>query len=364
MDHINYQCSMLRYVVRERLIASDPFLLFDIGCALGIDPVWRFFGEDLHAHGFDPLKDEIEELTRHEANPNVHYHATFVGLPPSDPFHVARPASTSGMYFTWGSQLARSSSIYAARLRKQSQSEPPVAAPAVEPASLSPAERRAASVAAAEQWAAQPLATQTIALSEFAGQHGITNVDFVKTDTDGRDLEALASCEPLIRRVGILGFMVECFFNGSQDPTENSFHNVDAFMRRNGFLLYALSANRYSRATLPAPFLYPALYQTVSGQPVWGDMIYLRDGASPDYANVFGDDLSPGKLLKLACLYELFQLPDCAAELIAMRSDRIRTIADPEVLLDLLTPSLRGVQRSYREYLKLFEESVEDFYPN
>jgi hypothetical protein len=364
MDNINYQCPMLRHVVKERLIASHPFLLFDIGCGLGIDPVWRFFGEDLHAHGFDPLKDEIEQLTRNEANPNVHYHAAFVGQPPSDPFHAARVASTSGGYFAWRSQLDRSSSSYAARLRDEAQAEAPITVPPVQPASPTPAERRAASVAAAEQWAAQPLATQTIALSEFAGHHGITNVDFVKTDTDGRDLEALASCEPIIRRAGILGFMVECFFNGSQDPTENSFHNVDAFMRRNGFLLYALTANRYSRATLPAPFLYPALYQTVSGQPVWGDMIYLRDGASPDYAKVFGDDLSPGKLLKLACLYELFQLPDCAAELIAMRSDRIRTLVNPEVLLDLLTPSLRGVRRSYREYLKLFEESVEDFYPN
>ena len=64
MDHVNYQSLMLRHIVTERLIASDPFTLFDVGCSLGIDPVWRFFGEDLHAHGFDPLKDEIEELTR------------------------------------------------------------------------------------------------------------------------------------------------------------------------------------------------------------------------------------------------------------------------------------------------------------
>ena len=73
--------------------------------------------------------------------------------------------------------------------------------------------------------------------------------------------------------------MIECYFTGSDDPTENSFHNVDAFMRQNGFPLYSLSINRYSRAALPAQFLYPALYQTGSGQPIWGDMVYFRDGA-------------------------------------------------------------------------------------
>jgi hypothetical protein len=167
----------------------------------------------------------------------------------------------------------------------------------------------------------------------------------------------------VVRRANVLGFMIECYFTGSDDPTENSFHNVDAFMRQNGFLLYALSANRYSRAALPAPFLYTALYQTVSGQPAWGDMIYLRDAASIDYEAVWGQALSVTKLLKLASLFELFQLSDCAAELIVVHRDRIRELIDPEVLLNLLTPRLRGVERSYRDYLRLFESDVEKFFP-
>jgi hypothetical protein len=128
--------------------------------------------------------------------------------------------------------------------------------------------------------------------------------------------------------------------------------------------LYALSANRYSRAALPAPFLYPALYQTVSGQPIWGDMIYLRDAASTDYRSVWGEDLSTTKLLKLACLYELFQLPDCAAELIVAHRDRVRPLADPATLLNLLTPRFRDRDRSHDEHLQLFEENVEAFFPS
>jgi hypothetical protein len=348
MDNINYNARMLHWVVEQRLLVGDPFTLFDVGCGLGIDPVWRFFGGDLHAHGFDPQEEECAKLSVQEQNRNVHYHPTFVGLPPSDPFHAGREAarSTRRSYFDPGAHFTRGSS-YVANLRKQAQV-------AITPSS---------SLESTEQWSARRLATGKIALSHFIDEQRITNVDFVKIDTDGGDLEAAASCQSAIRRATILGFMIECCFTGSQDPTENSFHNVDAFMRRNGFVLYALTANRYSRAALPAPFLYPALYQTVSGQPIWGDMIYLRDGASNDYRTVWGDDLSATKLLKLACLYELFQLPDCAAELVLAHRDRLQQLVDPTVLLNLLTPRFRDRDRSYSEYLQLFEEHVDAFFP-
>lgn len=348
MDNVNYNSKMLAFVAKQRLLARDPFTLFDIGCGLGIDPVWRFFWDDLVAYGFDPQEDECARLQAREKSGNIHYHASFVGLPPSDPFHQRRPASgrTGGTYFDPGAQFGRGSS-YAANLRKQ-------AATAVAPTS---------SLESTEQWSERRLSTQKVAIDEFAEHHQIGCIDFVKIDTDGRDLEAAASCGDAIRRTNILGFMIECCFAGSDDPTENSFYNVDAFMRGHGFVLYALTANRYSRAALPAPFLYPALYQTVSGQPIWGDMIYLRDGASKDYRTVWGDDLSVTKLLKLACLYELFQLTDCAAELVLAHQDRIRQMVDPTVLLNLLTPRLRNQDRSYSEYLQLFEDHPDAFFP-
>jgi FkbM family methyltransferase len=332
-------------VVERRLLSSDPFMLFDVGCALGIDPVWRFFGDDLHAHAFDPQEEECAKLEAKESNPNVRYHASFVGLPPYDGFHQVAVHSS---YFQPGSQLDRSSS-FAANRRMQARMAP-VATPA-------------SSLESTEQWSKRALSTRKVSIAEFAAERGINSIDFVKIDTDGHDLEAAASSRDAIQRTDILGFMVECFFAGSGEANENSFRNVDAFMQRQGFALYALTANRYSRAALPAPFLYPALYQTVSGQPVWGDMVYLRDGASKDYRSVWAEDLPVTKLLKLACLYELFQLPDCAAELLLVHGDRLKPVIDPAVLLNLLTPRFHDVERSYDEYLQLFEENPEAFFP-
>lgn len=350
MDNVNYQPKMLMRLVQDRVFASDPFLLIDVGCAMGIHPLWRLFADDLHAHGFDAQEEECARLQSQESNSNIRYHAAFIGLPQSDPFHQNRSGAKHivGTPFSASHQLDRSSTfLAAARKRSQAAAQP------------------SCSRDATEQWQAGRLSPRTVAVSNFVDEHKLTGIDFVKIDTDGRDLEAAVSCRDAIRRTNILGFEIECVFAGTDDTTENSFHNVDAFMRDNGFSLYGLTAYRYSRAALPAQFLYPALYQTVSGQPVWGDMVYLRDGAASDYAAVWGgEELAPTKLLKLACLYELFGLADCAAELIVTHRDKLRDLVDPGLLLDLLTPPLGGVQRSYGDYIRLFEENVEAFLPS
>ncbi len=232
MDNVNYHPKLLLRVVNDRLLAGDPFMLFDIGCGLGLDPVWRFFGDQLHAHAFDPQQAECAKLAAQEKNSHVRYHAAFVGLPSGDPFHAGRaqaePGPHAAEYFSPSAQMLRGSS-FAANARKP------------QPASQEPP----SSLESTEQWATGRLSTRTIAIDDFVAEHDIANIDFVKIDTDGRDLEAAFSGRAAIRRAGILGFMVECFFTGSRDATENSFHNVDGFMRENGFLLYALTANKY-----------------------------------------------------------------------------------------------------------------------
>ena len=183
----------------------------------------------------------------------------------------------------------------------------------------------------------------------------------MKTDTDGSDLEVLRSFEDMIREAGVLGFMVETPYTGSDSETAHTFHNVDPLMKRHGFLLTSISVNRYSRAALPAPFVYPIMAQTVWGQPTSGDLVYLRDGAHPDCAR-YGE-LSPMKLLKLACLYELFLAPDCAAEILVTHRELLSRFVDVERLLDILTPPLDGQAVSYREYLAAFAEDPTRFYP-
>jgi hypothetical protein len=69
------------------------------------------------------------------------------------------------------------------------------------------------------------------------------------------------------------------------------------------------------------------------------------------------------KLLKLACLYEIFALNDCAAELILHLRATLAAHVEPERLLDLLTPLIRRVSHSYADYVNLFRSDVTRFFP-
>jgi FkbM family methyltransferase len=330
---------MLLDIAGGETLADDPLVLIDVGCGLGIDAGWRRFGKHLHAHAFDPQLVEIERLTNEEKNPNVHYHAALVGLPADHPVAIRRAELTHTE--TYFDPFGRSSAMAAQAHAKVAGS---------------------ATFYETNDWPELELSTRRVGLAEFLRSENVESVDFVKTDTDGGDLEVLLSFEPMIESSGVLGFMVETPFTGSADDAAHTFSNVDRLLKRYGFLLSAISVNRYSRAALPAPFKHTILAQTVTGQPMWGDLVYLRDAAHPDYAR-FGE-LPPTKLLKLACLYELFRVPDCAAETLLAQREQLSPLVDVDRMLDLLTPPFKGKRVSYREYLAAFEEDPMQFYPD
>jgi hypothetical protein len=344
MENVSSHPLALQHLVASGSFESDPFVLIDIGCALGIDPVWRLFGEDLVALGFDPQVDECARLRSAESHPNISYHATYVGLPAEHPFH-ARAQVQDGARRDYFNPFYRTSTARAANQNLRIAHDSPDA------------------VAATDRWGDENLAAERISVSEFLDRKRVESVDFVKIDTDGSDLEAAMSCESAIRTAGILGFLIESPFCGTGDPGSNTFHNIDRYMKEQGFALFGVTVNTYSRAALPMPFVYAAPYQTRGGQPIWGDMLYLRDAGSPQYEAVWGSALPATKLLKLICLLELFQLPDCAAEVVLANRSAIASAADPDGLLDLLTPPLRGRRVSYVEYNAAFDNTIELFYP-
>jgi Methyltransferase FkbM domain len=335
MDLANYNPSMLPLLVDAEIFKDEPFFLIDVGCSGGIDSIWRLFKSQLAGVGFDPQQGEIARLRAQESNPNVKYVPALVGLDAEHDFHVRKRQQADGRsrYFE---PMLRSS---AAALWKRGS-------------------------ALQSNVVGQELTSAKIGLAEYVRSGAIGYVDFIKIDTDGSDLEAAISASQMIRPCHVLGFMIETPFSGSHEDTANSFHNIDRFMRQHGFMLYVLALRQYSRATLPAPFVYDIPAQTISGQVQWADAVYLRDGAAAEYGLIWDEELSPVALLKLAALYELFQLPDCAAELIDSHCDRIAALIEPDKLLDKLTPPLNGEQLSYRDYIAAFGDNPEQFFPH
>jgi FkbM family methyltransferase len=339
LDNANYSPKLIPYIVSSGALDDAPFVLIDVGCGMGIDSAWRAFEPSLLVHGVDPQQDEVERLAREEANPKVHYDAMLVGLPDESDYHEARRNTPNAPYFD---PLQRSSG-FAATARERDQGRD--------------------SLPELNSWQAHPLASKKVGLSEFIRAQALVTVDFIKIDTDGGDYEVLLSAEDSIDEFDILGFQVETPYNAAPDEYAHSFPTVDSFLRRHGFLLYTMTVNRYSRAVLPSQFQYQVLAQTTSGQVMWGDLVYMRDAGSPAYRDVWDRDLDRMKLLKLACLYELFELPDCAVELLLLHREKLGDVIDVQHALDLLTPRLEGQEVSYEEYVSAFKTDPYRFYP-
>ena len=150
---------------------------------------------------------------------------------------------------------------------------------------------------------------------------------------------------------------------GSANPSEPTFHNTDRFLRQQGYALFGVTVRPYSRTDLPAPFLRELYAETRFGQPYQGDAIYVRDLAAPDQQDL-ADAYPAEKLVKLASVYELIGLPDCAAEVLNRFPPRLAAFGDTEALLDALTPPLLGEKLTYRQYISKFEEEPELFLPS
>lgn len=70
----------------------------------------------------------------------------------------------------------------------------------------------------------------------------------------------------------------------------------------------------------------------------------------------------PLEILKLATLYEMYNLQDCAAEVIVTFPDRIRDVIDCSEALNLLTQEVTNSAVTYDKYLAEFHRDPRSFY--
>jgi hypothetical protein len=344
MEGVRPAMSFLR-LVSERL-ADAHFTLIDIGCSGGIDEVWRVFGPRLRALGFDPNLQDVERLNAAEKLPGIEYIAAFVGPPQDAPEMAQMRARDFWARNPWGRlSTARTLEIRAAEIAK---------AGSVEKQRFN-------------QWRSVPLADaeHPLVVAEVLRDRSIRDVDFVKIDVDGADLVILRSLEQALQDTQVLGLGIEVNFFGSEEPDRNTFHNVDRFMRSAGFELFDLSVRRYSARALPAPYTYATPAQGAWGRILQGDALYIRDAVAPDQAD-FARGLAPDKLAKLAAIFAVFGLPDCAAEVLVRFRPELATVLDVGRALDALVEhctSRSFTAPSYEAYIKEFEQDGPRFYP-
>jgi hypothetical protein len=329
-----------------RRLGREVFTLLDVGCSGGIHPSWRVFGNRLRAIGFDPNIEEVERLRARETSSGVSYEAAFVGVPDDHPLAKLR----AGRGYVGRTPWSRLSVARTMTLREEF---------------LKRADNKA--LTEINAWPRAKLTSNPpVFLPEYIMTHRLGDIDFVKIDIDGGDFIVLQSVFESPAHTGILGFMLEVNFHGSDDESEHTLHNTDRLMRRMGFELFDLSIRRYSSSILPLPYEYDMPAQTLGGRPFQGDALYIRDLGAPEMSD-FANGLSAGKIAKTIAVLSLGGLYDQAAEVVVRFTDRLAGLMSPEEILELLAREVQKkseVKLSYRDYLAAFERDDPMFYPD
>jgi FkbM family methyltransferase len=321
-------------LIARGVFHDDRLFFVDVGASGGIAPHWHAFGASLKAVGFDPLAKEVDRLNAEQPNTSVRYHAALVGYRRYRELLPDHPVPSNDAY--WRSSSVRAQKLLACRYAETYF----------------------------DQTHDGTLSSELIELDEYFLRAHPASVDFIKIDTDGHDLEVLLGAKELLIQAPVMGLLVEAPFLGPLHESVTLFSNMDVFLRDLGFSIFDIEPRRYTRAALPKQFQWRLPANTIEGQVVWADCLYMRDATIDNYERVWNLPLSSSKLLKLCCLYDLFSLQDCAAELLVKYRERLAGQVDVDHCLDLLTPPLPdGRQVSYREYNDFFDKNVEAFYP-
>src|SRR5579862_2418882 len=225
-------CPFLDYLAE--VTPANEFLLVDIGCAGGIDRRWLRLGRRLRAIGFDVNTAEIERLAARESSANVTYLNALAAISPDHPFARKKEGQPDCQRNTWPRTSAKQ---YVDLVH-------PERAPATHTEACASEPGRAAPPASKE-----PVPS---VVPEYLQQTGVKSLDFLKIDVDGKDFDVLNSFDQALSGLAVLGVGVEVNFFGSDCETDNTFHNMDRFLKARGFELLTLSTRRYSVGALPS----------------------------------------------------------------------------------------------------------------
>ncbi len=328
---MNHHTPFVNYLVAEGLLPREDFLLADVGASGGIHPAWLALKSHLRAVGFDPLVNEVQRLSAENRHEKVAYVDAFVGAP--DYGKLFPPELAADKVRSRSNQSdARSSSLRAAKLGEMNYEKEVF-----------------------NSGGEMTFSSRRISLDEYFPPAQRGAIDFIKIDTDGSDYPVLVGAREILESGAVLGLTIECQFHGAVHDHANLFCNIDRFLRARGFSLYDLEAHRYSRAELPQPFVYDIPAQTLRGQVQWGEALYFRDLADPDYSRMWGCSFDLAKQIKLACLFEFFHLQDCAVELLLRNRSAFESVLPVDRCLDLLTPARGKQPLRYQEHQREFE---------
>lgn len=260
--------------------------MVDVGARWGAADAWSSLAPNVHVFGFDPDPEEcarLNELAEARSPRLETYVAAALGETSKDvALHVTRQPACSSIY-------------------------PPM-------------ESLRASVPALSQ-DIEVVETQTVtlrSLDQWCGEEGVTYVDALKIDTQGSELGVLQGATSILPTV--LWVEVEVEFNPIYEG-QPLFGDVDAFLRREGFVLWRFGelvhypdGGPMLEASTGLDLNFVRNTERAAGGPgqlYWGMAYYVRS----ELAFTSGQAPEPEAARRLAALAAAAGFPDLALSL-------------------------------------------------
>jgi FkbM family methyltransferase len=314
---------MTTFLVGEtNVFRDDPIVIVDVGARGGIGREWEVLGDKMRAYAFEPDEVECRRLAA-EAPPHLTYLPRALG-------------HRRGRQTFYKTALSDSAGIYRPRMDY-----------------LGRMLNRDNAVTVGE------VEIEVSPLDDVLAEYKVPNVDFIKLDVEGAELDVLKGAEKLLSSNLPLGLLSEIRF---QDEIGSPpFALFDSYLRQQGLRLFDLQFNHQSRRAMPYPGLQH--YRRPSGETFFaytsrgqlqdGDALYFRDLLLPSGTPLI-NQVPAASILKLCVFMEIFSLNDCAAELLLASRERIDQLTDSSRLLDLLASGICGVPTTFEAYQKRY----------
>jgi FkbM family methyltransferase len=289
----------------------EPFVVVDVGVQGGESVRWRILGDRLVVHGFDPIREVVEELSAMPGGVGErHYHWMAAG-------------NEDGERDFW----VRVDNPYASSLYEQGEDRYALGEKSFR--------RRRVPVRKLDTLRAQGL---------------LPPADFVKVDVEGFERHVLAGAHDLLA-ASALGVEIESSFDSSPEYPSSHFGTVHALLHEAGLVVFDLNFNRIPRASFQHA-LQRAGVPTVDDQQSVGrvstlNVLFCRDLIQEaDHAENYAAPRPPAsvdQIVKLMIIYELHGLNDVAVDTAERFRGRLVERFDVDAAIALLAnPDCRG----------------------
>ena len=334
---LNDKAEFTKWVVKEGLL-EEPFVLIDVGVQGGENQRWWPLGDYLVVHGFDPIEEVVQQLTKkNRGRSNRHYHFMAAGNADGEQLFYFNPANP-----TASSMFQQGTGRYGVETVEQPRKVPV---------------RR---------------------LDSLLADGAIPKADFLKVDVEGFEKDVLLGARDLLR-AGVLGLQTETSFGVSPTYPKSHFVTLAELALESHLLVFDVVFDRIPRATFQRALidkgLPPLSEQDGVGRPTTVDVLFCRDLIDEvDHLDNYQTPCQPfslDQLVKTMIICELHGLNDVALDTAQRFAERlgvhldvdraVRLLADPDCRPNRYRQQINEYRQQineYRQQIRAFEQST------